>query len=179
MLGSVFTPVSLKTGLMKKGKMIKMKKRIWILVITLALSVGFISSCAASRTSETDELRKELDKVKKEREDEKLAKEKADLEKEKESLAKDQAAKKEETAKPKISAPVGATVAYCNSSNVVVRDSPSLQAKKVGSLNNREKVFVIEESNNYDEWKGTEANWAYIQKENGQRGWVFTPFISY
>ncbi len=151
----------------------------WILVVCLVFSSGLIMSCNAGRDSETDGLKKEVEALKKEREDEKLAKEKADLANQKEALEKANTEKTASTPKPKISAPVGATVAYCNSANVVVRDSPSLNAKKVGSLSNREKVFVIEESNNYDEWRGTEANWAYIQKENGQRGWVFTPFISY
>lgn len=154
--------------------------------LLLVFSIGMTISCTSSKNSETEDLRKELDKIKKEKEDEKLAKQKESEsanqksggEKDKEATNKP-AATPTSTPKPKVSAPVGATVAYCNGGNVLVRDSPSLNGRKVNTLKKGEKVFVIEESDNYDEWQGTEANWAYIQKEDGSRGWVFTPFISY
>ena len=157
-----------------------------IIVLSLVFSIGMTVSCVSSKNSETENLRKELDAMKKEREDEKLAKQKETEntnqkgggEKEKEATNKP-AATPTPTPKPKVSAPLGATVAYCNGGNVLMRESPSLNARKVNSLKKGEKVFVIEESDNYDEWNGTEANWAYIQKEDGARGWVFTPFISY
>jgi len=82
------------------------------------------------------------------------------------------------TPKPKAEAPVGSTVAFCNSSDVIVRASAGLDAKKLAMLKKGQRVFVIRYSENTDMWKGTESNWAYIQTENGKRGWVFTPFIS-
>lgn len=148
-----------------------------MLLIFLALA------CSVSKNSdaETENLRKEVENLRKER-DEKANKEANSNENKASNENANTEVKKNSptpTPKPKVSAPVGSTVAYCNSNNVVVRSSPSLNASKVNSLKKGEKVFVIEESDNYDEWKGTEANWAYIQKENGERGWVFTPFISY
>jgi hypothetical protein len=80
--------------------------------------------------------------------------------------------------KPKAEAPVGSTVAFCNSSDVIVRASAGLDAKKLTKLKKGQRVFVIRYSENTDMWKGTESNWAYIQTEDGKRGWVFTPFIS-
>ncbi len=82
------------------------------------------------------------------------------------------------TPKPKAEAPVGSTVAFCNSSDVIVRASAGLDAKRLTKLKKGQRVFVIRYSENTDMWKGTESNWAYIQTENGKRGWVFTPFIS-
>ncbi len=163
-----------------------MKNKSLFIILFLIFSSSISISCVSSKNSETDDLRKELDAMKKEKEDEKLSKQKESEntnqkgggEKEKEETNKPSPTPTP-TPKPKVSGPVGATVAYCNGSNVIVRDSPSLNAKKVNALKKGEKVFVIEESDNYDEWKGTEANWAYIQKEDGARGWVFTPFISY
>ncbi len=79
----------------------------------------------------------------------------------------------------KVPPPSGARVAYCNASNVVLRGSPSLTGKKVGSLSLKQRIYIINYSSNYDEWRGTTANWAYIQTESGARGWVFTPFVYY
>lgn len=79
----------------------------------------------------------------------------------------------------KVPPPSGARVAYCNGSNVVLRGSPSLTGRKVGSLSRGQRIYIINYSSNYDEWRGTTANWAYIQTESGGRGWVFTPFVNY
>ncbi len=161
-----------------------MRNKSLLIVLCLIFTSVFSIACVSSKNSETENLRKELEAMKKEKEDEKAAKQKeAETANQKSGDEKDKEAANQPTAtptpKPKVSAPVGATVAYCNGSNVVVRDSPSLNARKVNALKKGEKVFVINESDNYDEWQGNEANWAYIQKEDGQRGWVFTPFISY
>lgn len=80
--------------------------------------------------------------------------------------------------KPTVTAPVGSTVAFCNSSNVIVRGDPGLDAKKLTMLKKGQRVFVIRYSDRTDMWNGVESNWAYIQTEGGTRGWVFTPFIS-
>ena len=81
--------------------------------------------------------------------------------------------------KPAISLPVGSRIAFCNATDVLVRRSPSLNARQTGRLNRGQKIFVIEYSTNFDNWNGTTANWAFIQTESGKRGWVFTPFIGY
>lgn len=75
--------------------------------------------------------------------------------------------------------PVGSRVAFCNASSVIVRDKASLNGKRINQLKKGQRVFVISYSDTYDNWNGVQANWAYIQTENGKRGWVFTPFISY
>jgi hypothetical protein len=80
---------------------------------------------------------------------------------------------------PKKEPPTGSVVAYCNGSNVVLRGSPSLKGKKIGGLSRGQRLYVLKYSGNYDDWQGTTANWAYIQTESGNRGWVFTPFVSY
>lgn len=83
------------------------------------------------------------------------------------------------TPKPEPSAPAGARVAYCASSNVVMRGSPSLTGRKVNALRRGQKIYVINYSENSDYWNGMEGNWAYVQTESGSRGWVFTPLINY
>jgi hypothetical protein len=75
--------------------------------------------------------------------------------------------------------PVGARVAYCNSTDVVVRGAPSLTARRVNMLRRGQKIYLLGYSDNYDLWNGVRANWAQIQTDSGKRGWVFTPFISY
>ncbi|MEZ5428240.1 MAG: SH3 domain-containing protein [Pyrinomonadaceae bacterium] len=79
----------------------------------------------------------------------------------------------------KVEPPLGARVAYCNGSNVVLRATPSLEGRKIGSLGRGQRLYVLQYSKNYDNWRGTVANWAYVQTENGGRGWVFTPFVNY
>lgn len=81
------------------------------------------------------------------------------------------------TPKPAPSAPAGAQVAYCKSSNVVMRSSPNLNGKKINALKSGQKIYIIRYSDNYDYWNGTEGNWAYVQTESGSRGWVFSPLI--
>ncbi|MGH9948087.1 MAG: SH3 domain-containing protein [Pyrinomonadaceae bacterium] len=81
--------------------------------------------------------------------------------------------------KPEVEIPSGARVAYCNATDVIVRNAPSLKARKINGLRRGQKVYIISYSDNYDQWKGISSNWAYIQTEKGSRGWVFTPFISY
>ena len=81
------------------------------------------------------------------------------------------------TPKPAPAAPSGAQVAYCKSNNIVLRNSPSLTARKVSALKRGQKIYIINYSENYDYWNGMEGNWAYIQTEGGSRGWVFSPLI--
>ncbi len=81
------------------------------------------------------------------------------------------------TPKPAPPVPQGAQVAYCKSNNIIVRNSPNLNAKKVNALKRGQKIYIINYSENYDYWNGLEGNWAYVQTENGSRGWVFAPLI--
>lgn len=83
------------------------------------------------------------------------------------------------TPKPEPMVPAGARVAYCRSSNVIMRGAPSLTAKKINGLRRGQKIYVINYSDNYDYWNGMEGNWAYVQTESGGRGWVFSPLITY
>lgn len=154
------------------------------LMIFLALGCSFNfgesadnSATAEKKSSDSDDEESKKDKDEDE-EDEKAEKDKSDKKEDKEESA-------EETkptpppAPKKVAPPTGATVGYCNSSNVVLRAEPSLNAKKVGGLSNNQRLYIIRYSDTYDNWKGTTANWAYIQTESGKRGWVFTPFVSY
>ncbi len=79
----------------------------------------------------------------------------------------------------KVAPPSGASVAYCNGNDVLLRGSPSLSGKKIGKLSKGQRIYIMYYSENYDEWRGQTANWAYVQTESGGRGWVFTPFVYY
>lgn len=81
------------------------------------------------------------------------------------------------TPKPVIPPPVGARSAYSVTNNVVVRAAPGLGAQKVGGLRRGQRVYILGYSSNYDYWNGLEGNWANIQTESGQRGWVFSPLL--
>ncbi len=81
--------------------------------------------------------------------------------------------------KPEVIVPSGARVGYCNNSDVRLRSGPGLKTAVIGKLGRRQRVFVMQYSSNTDYWKGTQANWAYVQTEAGKSGWVFSPFISY
>ena len=80
--------------------------------------------------------------------------------------------------KPK-SPPPSDEIAYCRTSNVVLRSAPNLSASKVAGLSGGQKVYIINYSDNYDTWRGKTANWAYVATDKGERGWVFTPLIRY
>lgn len=81
--------------------------------------------------------------------------------------------------KATVEQPTGSRVAYSSRNGLTIRNGPSLTAPKVGSLRKDQKVYVIGNSTNYDNWQGMEGTWANIQTETGQRGWVFSPLIKY
>jgi hypothetical protein len=83
------------------------------------------------------------------------------------------------TPKPTVAPPIGSRTGYADTNNVVVRAAPSLDAQKVSGLKRGQKIYVLGFSNNYDNWNGLEGNWANVQTETGQRGWVFSPLIRY
>jgi hypothetical protein len=81
--------------------------------------------------------------------------------------------------KATVEPPTGSRTAYASTNNLSIRNAPSLTAPKIGSLRKGQKVYVIGNSTNYDNWNGMEGTWANIQTETGQRGWVFSPLINY
>ena len=81
--------------------------------------------------------------------------------------------------KATVEPPVGARTAYASTNNLSIRNAPSLTAPKIGALKKGQKVYVVGNSTNYDNWNGMEGTWANIQTETGQRGWVFSPLIKY
>lgn len=72
-----------------------------------------------------------------------------------------------------------AQVVFCNSNNVVLRGSASLQGRKIGRLSNGQRLYVLGYSSHSDEWRGTVGKWVNVQTESGVRGWVFSPFVNY
>lgn len=102
-------------------------------------------------------------------------------EKDKSKSPEEEAKKQVETSKKdsKAAPPPGSSVAYCNGNDVLLRGSPSLTGKKIGKLSKGQRIYIMYYSENYDEWRGTTANWAFVQTESGGRGWVFTPFVYY
>ncbi len=95
------------------------------------------------------------------------------------SAATTEATKPTPAATSTIAPPVGSRTAYAATNNVVVRAAPGLDARKISGLKRGQKVYILSYSNNYDYWNGLEGNWANIQTESGQRGWVFSPLIRY
>ena len=81
--------------------------------------------------------------------------------------------------KATIEQPAGSRVAFSSRNGLSIRNGPSLTAPKIGSLKKGQKVYVIGNSTNYDNWNGLEGTWADIQTETGQRGWVFSPLLNY
>lgn len=75
--------------------------------------------------------------------------------------------------------PPGAKLGYCNDDNVVVRAVPNLNGAKINKLGRGQRVWVIGVSPNYSTWNGVTSNWSQVQMNDGSRGWVFSPFISY
>lgn len=76
--------------------------------------------------------------------------------------------------------PPGARLAYCNDTNVLVRNAPDLNARPTTKITRGQNIWVIGSSSNYSTWKGITSNWTQVQLYKGPtRGWVFTPFVSY
>ncbi len=82
----------------------------------------------------------------------------------------------------KVVPPPDTSVAYCQSSNVVLRSGPSQLSGKIGSLKMSQKLYVIEYSDRYETFvtrdgRQLNSNYAYVQTESGKRGWVYAAFI--
>lgn len=74
--------------------------------------------------------------------------------------------------------PSGASVAYANTSNLLVRRSNSLNGTPIAKLNLNQRVYVLQLSSNYDIWNNIRSNWALVQLENSSvQGWVFAALL--
>lgn len=74
--------------------------------------------------------------------------------------------------------PAGATIAYCNGTDVRMRSEPSTSSKILGKLLKNQKVYVL----NYYETTyldGRNEIWARIQTEKGKQAWVFNSFLDH
>jgi hypothetical protein len=81
---------------------------------------------------------------------------------------------------PNTEPPPGAQPAYCNDTNVFVRNAPNLTARPVTKITRGQKLWVLGTSSNYSNWNGVNANWTQVQLDKSTvRGWVFSPFVSY
>ena len=80
---------------------------------------------------------------------------------------------------PKVTPPSSGGYAFCRTNNVVLRSAPSLTAAKVDGLYRGQRLSVINQSDNYTTWRGVTGNWVYVETDEGQRGWVFSPLIRY
>lgn len=81
--------------------------------------------------------------------------------------------------KPKVTPSSSGGYAFCRTNNVVLRSAPSLTAAKVDGLYRGQRLSVLNESDNYSTWRGLTGNWVYVETDNGQRGWVFSPLLRY
>lgn len=85
--------------------------------------------------------------------------------------------------KPKVPPPPGGTVAYVTSGNVIFRSGPSQSSASMGKFYQGQKVYVIGYSSNYETFysKRTNqsfySNFAEVQSETGQRGWIYAIYI--
>jgi hypothetical protein len=76
--------------------------------------------------------------------------------------------------------PPGAKLGYCNDTNVFVRNAPDLKARPVTKITKGQKLWAIGKSSTTSTWNGVTSDWTQVQLYNSaQRGWVFSPFISY
>jgi hypothetical protein len=73
--------------------------------------------------------------------------------------------------------PSGGTIAYCTTSNLVLRNGPSQDAYKLRNLRRGEKVYILRYSENTEVFNGIVSQFAYVQTESGQTGWVFAAFL--
>lgn len=76
-----------------------------------------------------------------------------------------------------VSQPSGSRVGYITQGNVVMRAGPTQSSAKVGGFRGGQKIYIINYSGNYESFKNLYSNYAYVQTENGKRGWVYAAFI--
>ena len=81
------------------------------------------------------------------------------------------------TAAASVPPPDGATVVRCNGANVTLRGGPRQDAQSLGNIKQGQRLYLIKYSDNSDTINGIESNWAYVQTENGKKGWVFGHYV--
>ena len=69
--------------------------------------------------------------------------------------------------------PDGATVVRCNGGNVNLRSAPRQDSQSMGALKLNQRLYLIKYSENYETINGIDSNWAYVQTEDGKKGWIF------
>ncbi len=85
--------------------------------------------------------------------------------------------------KPTVPPPAGASTRYLKIGNVVLRSGPSQTYSKVGKLRAGQKVYVVGYSSEYESFvsqktgKSYYSNYAQVQTESGQKGWVYATFL--
>jgi hypothetical protein len=72
--------------------------------------------------------------------------------------------------------PVGSG-AYSSTGNLILRSGASQTSAKIRNLRRGERVYILEYSSNIEVFQGRASRFAYVQTENGQRGWVFAAFL--
>jgi hypothetical protein len=78
---------------------------------------------------------------------------------------------------PKVPPPPAGRAAYSTTSRVILRSGPTQTSAKIRNLYQSERVYIIEYSGNYESFKNLYSNFAYVQTENGQRGWVYAAYL--
>jgi hypothetical protein len=73
--------------------------------------------------------------------------------------------------------PDGATVVRCNGQNVNLRSGPRQDSQSLGGLKLNQRLYLIKYSDNYETINGIDSNWAYVQTEDGRKGWVFGAYV--
>lgn len=73
--------------------------------------------------------------------------------------------------------PPAGQIAYSKTGRLVLRSGPSQNSPKIRNLAQGERVYIIEYSSNYESFKNLYSNFAYVQTENGQRGWAYAAYL--
>lgn len=73
--------------------------------------------------------------------------------------------------------PDGATVVRCNGGNVNLRRAPRQDSPSMGALKLNQRLYLSKYSDNYETINGIDSNWAYVQTEDGKKGWVFGAYV--
>lgn len=85
--------------------------------------------------------------------------------------------------KPSIPPPTGASTRYLKIGNVILRSGPSQTYSPVGKLRAGQKVYVLGYSSEYETFVSQKtgesyySNYAQVQTESGQKGWVYAEFL--
>lgn len=78
---------------------------------------------------------------------------------------------------PSVPPPPGGSVAYSTTGNLILRSGPSQTSAKIRNLGRGERVYILEYSSNTEVFQGRASRFAYVQTDNGQRGWAFAAFL--